>query len=288
MATLAPKTTATEQSSMCLPPFQIDSPSRGSRPLVTAKQAARLAKKRARDRRSQQAMRCRNRSELESLRLQVVELSEQLQLSTRALENKTLRQENEHLRRQLDDIQYILRRSRTPIPSCTIAFDSAILERWWSKRSIVRSPSSMNGSPPAPTTTLTAPRDTVTDTDTSGLSTPIWLPCRSMPSPHVPPTCPSDRILQRFIEEQKRALQTQSDGTPPSPSVAHIMATLLDTYMEIDNLPKKVACLYVLSTVVNWLILQTQEAFELMPVWMRPVAAQIQIPHPAWIDRIIW
>lgn len=39
---------------------------------------------------------------------------------------------------------------------------------------------------------------------------------------------------------------------------------------------------------LQWLISPTKEAYVAMPQWLRPTAAQIAVPHAAWIDNIPW
>jgi hypothetical protein len=39
---------------------------------------------------------------------------------------------------------------------------------------------------------------------------------------------------------------------------------------------------------IKWLIYRTQSTYEQMPGWLRPQLLQMEVPHPAWIDRIAW
>jgi hypothetical protein len=39
---------------------------------------------------------------------------------------------------------------------------------------------------------------------------------------------------------------------------------------------------------LKWLIYRTQSIYEQIPGWLRPHGLQLQIQHPAWIDRIPW
>ena len=71
--------------------------------------------------------------------------------------------------------------------------------------------------------------------------------------------------MQPFCEEQRRKVKSlmmnsQSPGVDEAFAVTHaqiqnsiskVAADLLDTYIEMDRLPKRVACLYMICNVLN-------------------------------------
>lgn len=38
----------------------------------------------------------------------------------------------------------------------------------------------------------------------------------------------------------------------------------------------------------QWIITPTKQNYEAMPEYLRPLEVQLTIPHPAWIDVIVW
>lgn len=248
----------------------------GSSPKMTAK----LARKRARDRRAQQAMRDRTKTQLDALRIQVAQLSQQLDAreaepttttspgipSPRHIdEHGQLRRENERLRHQLAQARQITMTSTAataaaakaaataPSPpfSHGVTLDPSILEYWSSCVSWpVASPSVF---PPTHDHTVLS------------YTAPLLLSERPDAPWHVPPTCPADHIMQPFFEEKRRLVQSfHVDSASPissasssawhgaiQSSISKVAADVLATYSEIDTLPKKVACLYIISNVLN-------------------------------------
>jgi hypothetical protein len=92
-------------------------------------------------------------------------------------------------------------------------------------------------------------------------------------------------------------------------SASTVVSDIFLSYHEINTLPKKVAVLYVLYQLLNvsfsrgywaenlrkeygligdkqWFIYRTQSTYDQMPRWLRPMPAQLNTPHPSWIDRI--
>lgn len=240
----------------------------------SSKAAAKLARKRARDRRAQQAMRDRTKKQLDALRVHVDQLSEQVKaqnavapgaavaspsipLPRRIDEHIRLQRENDRLRQQLAEQarQLSLTKAATaPLrpSSHGIALDPSILEYWSSCVSwpaVSPSLSTLTNAHSIPSYTTSFPLSDRPDAP--------W---------HVPPTCPADRIMQPFFEEKRKLVQSLQMEQAASPissaayspwrsaiqsSISKVAADLLETYSEIDSLPKKVACLYIISSVLN-------------------------------------
>lgn len=129
-----------------------------------------------------------------------------------------------------------------------------------------------------------------------------WL---SLPK-NVPPTCPLDGLLLNFLHSRQR--DPVSDVSSPSfnpsypsvssllnPSAAHhldplsqLMTDIISKFPNIANLPEQIAVLFCMFMQMRWQINPTPENYERVPEWMRPTAAQIFNPHPAWIEHIPW
>ncbi|KAI1627982.1 hypothetical protein EDD37DRAFT_623904 [Exophiala viscosa] len=221
-----------------------------------------LQRKRARDRKSQQAMRDRARWTMDSLMHQVAQLN-------RALEQEGKR--NDHLQRQISTLEKENERFQ--------ADNAALQLRLLSEMPILDHPSALSF-PLAELDIL-----------------PDWqrIPFNS------PPTCLSDQIFQNLVEDQLRDGSTDIFGNS-SPDLLRLVdntalhtGTLNDvvldivkSYAEIDSLPKQVAVHFVMFRVMRWMVLQDEESWNQLPQWLRPIPEQITTTHPAWIDRIPW
>lgn len=249
----------------------------GNIPLSSLSAEEQLARKRARDRKSQRAMRDRANWTIHSLQEQVTQLTEML---------ATERNETIELKKKLQ----VVEGERDHLRSETASLQLQILAR--------------DELPQSPNTTQ---------------------PHEAVPL-NVLPTCLADQILQRFIESRRLSSMSfealdQSEAAEglninylldPNPyqradTISHIATDIVKTYTEIDTLPKQVAILYIINKLLTvsflfiperylasdkvsyqWLIMRGEDSYNNMPAWLRPKTIQIQIPHPAWIDRIPW
>ncbi|RSL94631.1 hypothetical protein CEP52_012519 [Fusarium oligoseptatum] len=56
----------------------------------------------------------------------------------------------------------------------------------------------------------------------------------------------------------------------------------------LQSLLPRVGFLFILSHLLRWYICRTKESYEQLPAFIRPTKLQTSVPHPAWIDVIIW
>ncbi|KAH7077027.1 hypothetical protein BKA63DRAFT_295128 [Paraphoma chrysanthemicola] len=233
----------------------------------------RLARKRALDRKAQHAARSRTKWTIANLQFQVDQLNSALVNETSRLESllqqsrheiERIHAENQALRSQLDNA---LSRScgRTPLDRRpTEGVEPAM-------------------SPPS-------------------VSAPNLGSFESLPW-NTEPTCPSDRILQDYVARARCQIHATLDiflreqpdvsglltrARSTDQHVSSVVSDVVLAYAEIDTLPKKAACLYVMYKLLNWLIYRTKTTYDQIPSWLRPIPLQFQIQHPAWIDRIPW
>lgn len=120
-------------------------------------------------------------------------------------------------------------------------------------------------------------------------------------------TCPLDGLLLDFIAErrQRRAegMTDQEVIGPPYPSffclfrpergvythpMSRFFTDILSTFPDISSPPEQVAILYVMFLVMRWEVSPSQETYERLPEWIRPIASQLYTPHPIWIDYLPW
>lgn len=127
----------------------------------------------------------------------------------------------------------------------------------------------------------------------------------SAPIKNCSPTSTLDNLLLAFIHERRQraaeGIPTQEVVGPRYPSVSSLLnpatnayvhpmskvfADILTTFPGLCTLPERVAVLYYMFLNMRWWINPSQENFDLLPRWARPVPAQQSTPHPAWIDHV--
>ncbi|KAF1351042.1 hypothetical protein BDV97DRAFT_350946 [Delphinella strobiligena] len=121
------------------------------------------------------------------------------------------------------------------------------------------------------------------------------------------PTCTFDQLLSGFEAERRRAAQS---GTPTAtlvgpayPSISSLLnptraqkshplskvfTDIVTTFPSISDVPEQVAVLYIMFLIMRWHIAPTQENYERLPEWTRPVRSQLESAHPSWIDHLPW
>ncbi|KAH6898114.1 hypothetical protein B0T10DRAFT_577616 [Thelonectria olida] len=231
-----------------------------------------LQRKRARDRKSQQAMRDRNKYTIQSLSEQVAYLSGALKERARAfdmLETNLgfLETENAQLRIQ------------------NAALQLSLMGRHGVDDDAAHSPGVVSNA--------------------SSIGRALW----ELHPNNTPAGCLADQILQGFVDaiRAEGALLHTSPGEraarfPLRPNlgslleqnhssdddISNVVADVLRTYREIEGLPKQVAVFYLMATLLKWMVLLDKQSWDLMPDWLRPIPSQLAMPHSAWIDRIPW
>lgn len=242
-----------------------------------------LQRKRARDRKSQQAMRDRTKWTIHSLSEQVADLSTKLDQSGNdigLLQGRVacLEAENAQLRTQNAALQLSLMSRRDGEAA------------GGSGSSPSASPQSLMHLPPPPRWEL---------------------------FPHnTPPSCIADQILQGFVDSVRNGgMPTPSSSGVPAlgdsskvhrfplrpnlgsllddqhrsdDDISNVVADVLRTYREIESMPKQVAVFYVMATLLKWMAMLDKQSWDLMPEWLHPVPAQLSTAHSMWIDRIPW
>jgi hypothetical protein len=116
-----------------------------------------------------------------------------------------------------------------------------------------------------------------------------------------------DSVMLDFMTERRKAA---AKGTPSSslvgpayPSISSLLnparapkshplsklfTDVLANLPEIDQIPEQVACLYIMFLVMRWRIAPTQENYERLPDWIRPIRSQLELSHPIWFDNVPW
>ncbi|KAF2254752.1 hypothetical protein BU26DRAFT_514614 [Trematosphaeria pertusa] len=240
-------------------PSDTTSPASSSR---TAQEHENLERKRARDRKSQKAMRERTKWSIQCLTQQVEHLTRALETEAREkseLYNRFLAvsEENDHLRVQKAALQLRLLGNGQEPP---------------------------DGSPPS---TPIAPYEAI--------------PLNTSPtcmSDQILQTFVASRWEAYAFQTAGRIesypdkpdLSALFDGRPNRSvdETSAVVGDIVRSYKEIDTLPKQVAVHYIMSTLMKWQVLRTEASFAQMPEWLRPEPVQLERPHASWIDRIPW
>lgn len=152
--------------------------------------------------------------------------------------------------------------------------------------------------------------------DQNGSLTAIDLSSRSLGS-HVPPyaatpnnilpTCQLDTILYQFVAQARQRLAAGASVLevlgPPQPDMTAfvypdkadgpkgltaLMIDIVKAYSAISGMPEKACSLVHQYYYIRWYVSPTPEHFKCMREYMKPVEAQIRIPHPMWVDLVLW
>lgn len=216
-----------------------------------AQKEIELQRKRARDRKSQQAMRDRNKWTVHSL-------SEQVAFLTRSLDERMrdislldarlgmLETENAQLRTQNAALQLsMMGRTEPPVPHLAKAREP------WQIAPLNIAPSCIADE---------ILQNAIKKTDTNSGSFQL--------KPN----------LASLLYKDER---TEDE-------ISNVVGDIVRSYTEIETLPKQVAVFYVMAVLFKWTVLLDKPSYDLMPEWLRPMPVQLTVPHAAWVDRIPW
>lgn len=124
---------------------------------------------------------------------------------------------------------------------------------------------------------------------------------------NVPPTCPLDGILLKFLHSRR---QEPSNGVPRGPfggpaypsvlsllnpsstggvdPLSQVMVDIISKFPGISGLPEQVAILMNMFLFMRWCVSPTPENYGRIPEWCRPRPAQLFEAHAAWMDYVPW
>ncbi|KAF1974286.1 hypothetical protein BU23DRAFT_531782 [Bimuria novae-zelandiae CBS 107.79] len=240
-------------------PSDTTSPAGTSR---TAQDYENLEKKRARDRKSQKAMRERTKWNIQVLTQQVEHLTRALK--TEAQQKNELyerwlavSEENEHLRVQKAALQLRLLGDGQSPPGTAL------------------SPSSLAPHQMIP---LNTSPSCISDQILQTFVASKWEAYTSQTAGRIESYPEKPDLSALFDARPNRNIDETSS----------IVGDIVRSYKEIDTLPKQVAVHYIMSSLLKWWMLRTKANFEAMPDWLRPEQVQLEQPHPSWVDRIPW
>lgn len=134
------------------------------------------------------------------------------------------------------------------------------------------------------------------------------VPNYSMPVKNCPRTCPLDGMLMDTLQERR---QRAAEGLAPSeitgpryPSVSSLLnpsaptdgrtlhpiskvfTDILHAFPQMTGEPERIAIHYIMSLLLRWQVNPTPENYGYLPVWLRPLASQITLAHPVWLDYL--
>lgn len=124
---------------------------------------------------------------------------------------------------------------------------------------------------------------------------------------HVGASCQLDTVLLGLLESSRNQVhdhdaiselsnqtfpsiasllnpETQSARSPISNAIGrHGLIT-----MQVPSLPLKLAIMYNMCVLLRWMISPTKRNYDALPEYMRPRESQLTVPHPFWIDTVVW
>ncbi|KAF2708631.1 hypothetical protein K504DRAFT_491325 [Pleomassaria siparia CBS 279.74] len=122
--------------------------------------------------------------------------------------------------------------------------------------------------------------------------------------PNLDPSCRLDTVLLELLLSSRRCSQKIPEFSGPVfPSIGSLLNPDTGTEyspisnaigqhgrvtMEVSSLELKIAIMYNMCVYLRWLITPTKQNYEAMPEYLRPLEIQLTIPHPAWIDVVVW
>lgn len=125
-----------------------------------------------------------------------------------------------------------------------------------------------------------------------------------------PPSCPLDSLLIDAFRSRQKMMQDgasmreaigpdypafvsmvepgEGQQRPPCHQVSALLIDILSKFPDVEQLPEKVAVLYIMFLVLRWLICPCEKCYERLPEWCRPTAVQLEKSHIAWADYLPW
>ncbi|KAI9724678.1 MAG: hypothetical protein M1828_003547 [Chrysothrix sp. TS-e1954] len=144
------------------------------------------------------------------------------------------------------------------------------------------------------------------------LASPQSKPRWARTPQHIDSQCSLDNIFDDFIKASRGRLndgvplddlvprdidfkplvyggRTVTDETTPAQSsLALLLADVMKGFSNVDGWPEKIGKVVMCFYYLRWYLSPTQENYEMMPAYMRPVEEQLQIRHPIWMDMVPW
>ena len=125
-----------------------------------------------------------------------------------------------------------------------------------------------------------------------------------------PASCPLDSLLLEAFRSRQKMMQNgasmseaigpdypafasmvhpgEGQQRPPCHQVSALLIDILSKFPDVEQLPEKVAVLYIMFLVLRWLICPCEKCYERLPEWCRPTAVQLEKSHVAWADYLPW
>ncbi|KAF2105278.1 hypothetical protein BDV96DRAFT_377380 [Lophiotrema nucula] len=132
---------------------------------------------------------------------------------------------------------------------------------------------------------------------------PHW---ERLPS-HIAATCRLDTVFLDTVETSRRQMRNRfqlAEATsshfpsissllnPDEANSHHSISNIIGNHgrvtLNVASLPGRMGTMYLMCIYLRWLVSPTKQNYEAMPEWIRPTESQLTIPHPVWIDLVVW
>ncbi|KAK5175098.1 uncharacterized protein LTR77_000235 [Saxophila tyrrhenica] len=207
-----------------------------------------LQRKRARDRKSQQAMRDRSKTMIQNLSGQVTHLSQMVEDRDRNIIKlgdtlQSLKDEIDHLNVENGALRLKLIGQAT---------ESSLTLPCWKR-------------PPVNTAPTCISDQIIQDFLTLGRDS-------------NPKVYDDKANLCHLLDQTQR----------PADALSNIVSDIILSYKEIETLPKQVSLFHAFTALLKWQVTLDEASWSKVPTFFRPTNAQLTTPHPAWIERVPW
>lgn len=124
---------------------------------------------------------------------------------------------------------------------------------------------------------------------------------------HVGASCRLDTVLLGLVQASQsqsndsNAISELSDHTFPSigsllnPEIESVQSPISNAIgrhgritMEVPSLPIKLGMMYNMCVMLRWLISPTKRNYDALPDYLKPRESQLTVPHPIWVDVVVW
>lgn len=83
-------------------------------------------------------------------------------------------------------------------------------------------------------------------------------------------------------------LNPQTRPAHPQQPITSAVVTRILSQMPVGGTTERLGAMWLLCNLVRWRLCRTRETFAALPEFLRPTETQLTIPHPIWMDVIVW
>ena len=152
-------------------------------------------------------------------------------------------------------------------------------------------------------------RDALVETKPVDIEVPLWsIPVTNTAPDNRSDSIWQGLLLSAVAKERIRLGSVQSPQSPSSTprtsrpnlcplldktmrsddDITNTICDVITTYPQIGTFTTRVAVANILITLLRWQVYLNEESWNQMPDWLRPIQLQMMVPHATWIDTMPW